>query len=183
MHRMHVIALAAAATALSACAEDPMPPPRFASAPPLTATDATPRPAMMAPPVRQDTATPTSGSVHIDERILRACGNLPTARFAFDSAAIQPDAAGALEALAGCFTRGALAGRKMTIIGHTDPRGEVEYNLGLGQRRAGSVSAFLATRGMTHAHLATSSRGEFDASGTDENGWARDRKVDVLLAD
>jgi peptidoglycan-associated lipoprotein len=180
---MTVIALAAAATALAACADDPKPQPRFAAAP-MTATDATPRPAMMAPPpARRDTSTPTAGSVHIDPRIVRACGDLPTARFAFDSVAIQPEAAGALDALARCFTTGPLAGHKMTLIGHTDPRGEVEYNLALGQRRAGSVADYMSARGMTRAHLATSSRGEFEAAGTDEEGWARDRKVDVLLAD
>ncbi|MFT3773851.1 MAG: OmpA family protein [Minicystis sp.] len=184
MHRMHVIALAAVATALAAgCNSDPLPAPRVAAAPPMMATDAMPRAAMPQPvPVRQDTATPTSGSVHIDDRILKACGNLPTARFAFDSAAIQPDAAHALDALALCFTTGALAGRNMTLIGHTDPRGEVEYNLALGQRRAGSVADYLAGRGMARGHLATSSRGEFDSTGTDEDGWSRDRKVDVILA-
>ncbi|APR83948.1 18K peptidoglycan-associated outer membrane lipoprotein [Minicystis rosea] len=186
MQRMHVIALAAVATALSAgCGSEPAPAPRFASAP-MTATDAMPRaaaPQPMPAPVRQDTATPTSGSVHIDNRILKACGNLPTARFAFDSSSIQPEAAAALDALAHCFTRGALAGHRMTLIGHTDPRGEVEYNLGLGQRRAGSVADYIAARGMARTHLSTSSRGEFDSVGTDEDGWARDRKVDVILAD
>ena len=185
MQRMHVIALAAVATALAAgCGSDPAPAPRFASAP-LSATDAMPHAAVpqQPAPVRQDTATPTSGSVHIDNRILKACGNLPMARFAFDSSAIQPDAAAALDALAHCFTKGALAGHRMTLIGHTDPRGEVEYNLGLGQRRAGSVAEYMATRGMARSHLATSSRGEFEAAGTAEDGWARDRKVDVILAD
>jgi len=181
MHRMHVIALAVAAAALAAgCGSDPKPAPLLAALP-LPVTDA--MPGALPLPVRQDTASPTSGSVHIDERILKACGNMPVAHFAFDSAAIQLEAADALDALAHCFTRGALAGRRMTLIGHTDARGEVEYNLGLGQRRAGSVADYLGGRGMGRAQLATSSRGEFDASGADEQGWARDRKVDVLLAD
>jgi peptidoglycan-associated lipoprotein len=179
---MHVIALATVATALAAgCSEDPKPPPRFAAAP-VMATDAMPH-APQAPPARQDTASPTSGSVHIDDRIVKACGNMPVAHFAFDSVAIQIEAAAALDALAHCFTKGALAGRHMTLIGHTDPRGETEYNLGLGQRRAGSVAEYLHGHGLGRAQLATTSRGEFDATGTDEQGWARDRKVDVLLAD
>jgi peptidoglycan-associated lipoprotein len=148
---------------------------------PMMATDATPRP-MMAPQ-RQDTASPTSGSVHIDDRILKACGDVPEAHFAFDSAAVTPTAAAALDAVAHCFTVGALRGKGVRLIGHTDPRGETEYNLGLGQRRAGSVSDYLGKRGVERGHLATSSRGEFDATGTDEDGWARDRKVDILLAD
>ena len=71
----------------------------------------------------------------------------------------------------------------MRLIGHTDARGEVEYNVGLGARRAGSVWSYLGAHGVEKGHMATSSRGEFDATGTDEEGWARDRKVDVMLAE
>lgn len=183
MHRLPVIALAAAVTALTAgCGSDPKPAPRLAAVP-MLASDATPPAAWGTPPVRQDVNTPTSGSVHIDERIRRACGDLPEAHFAFDSSAVDGRAAAALDALARCFSTGPLAGHGMRLLGHADPRGEVEYNLALGQRRAGSVADYLAQRGVARSKLAPSSRGEFDASGTDEEGWARDRKVDVILAD
>lgn len=105
------------------------------------------------------------------------------AHFAFDSSSVDSTAAAALDAVARCFSTGPLAGRSMKLIGHTDPRGETEYNFGLGQRRAGNVAAYLATRGVDKAHMAASSHGEMDATGTDEEGWARDRKVDVLLAE
>ena len=88
-----------------------------------------------------------------------------------------------LDALARCFVSGKLEGRTARLVGHTDPRGEVEYNLGLGQRRAGSVAGYLGGRGMAQGHLETTSRGELDAIGTDEGGWARDRKVDVVLVE
>jgi peptidoglycan-associated lipoprotein len=71
----------------------------------------------------------------------------------------------------------------MLLTGHTDPRGEVEYNLALGHRRAGSVAAYVEGHGVARAHLATTSHGELDATGTDEAGWARDRKVDVSLVE
>jgi peptidoglycan-associated lipoprotein len=29
--------------------------------------------------------------------------------------------------------------------------------------------------------METSSKGEFEATGTDDDGWARDRKVEILL--
>jgi len=186
MHRLHLIALAAASTALAAgCGSDPKPPPRLAAATPTSASDASPRAlgALTPPPLRQDTATPSSGSIHIDDKILRACGNLPAAHFAFDSSSVQPEAAATLDALARCFTTGALAGRSMLLIGHTDARGEVEYNIALGQRRAGSVAGYLAGRGLPRARVGTTSRGEFDATGTDDAGWARDRKVDVTLVE
>ncbi len=133
--------------------------------------------------MRQDTNSPTSGSIHIDDKITKACGNIPAAHFAFDSAAVQADAAAALDALARCFSTGPLAGRNMLLTGHTDTRGEREYNIALGQRRAGSVSGYLSTHGMTAPHLSATSHGDLDATGTDDAGWARDRKVDVTLAE
>jgi outer membrane protein OmpA-like peptidoglycan-associated protein len=34
---------------------------------------------------------------------------------------------------------------------------------------------------MSAASVWTSSRGEDDASGSDEQGWAKDRRVDIVL--
>lgn len=181
MHRTHLSAVAVALIFAAGCASDPKPAPLLAQAP-MIASDAARGP-MASPPVRMDTASPTSGSVHIDERIRRSCGDLPEAHFAFDSSRVDPYARAALDALARCFSEGPLKGRGMRLIGHADPRGEVEYNLALGHKRAGSVAAYLAERGVPKANISPSSRGEFDATGTDENGWARDRKVDVVLAD
>jgi peptidoglycan-associated lipoprotein len=180
MHRLHMIALAAATLAISAgCGSDPKPGPNVAASGRM-ASDATAGPGTAA---KQDLASPTHGSIHIEDKILKACGNLPIAHFAYDSSTIQGDAATALDALARCFATGPLKGHGMKLIGHTDERGETEYNLALGQRRAGSVAAYLATHGVERSRVAASSHGEFDATGTDEQGWARDRKVDVLLAE
>jgi peptidoglycan-associated lipoprotein len=129
------------------------------------------------------TDSSTGASVHIDDRIVRACGDLPTAHFAFDSANVLPDSASALDALARCFLTGPLRGKALKLIGHADPRGETEYNLALGHQRAYSVVDILAQRGVGLGRMTTSSKGEFEASGADEAGWSRDRKVDVLLAD
>jgi peptidoglycan-associated lipoprotein len=156
-----------------------------AAKPPDSAADAakTPAAAKPAAAARQDTATPTSGSIQIDDKIMKACGDLPTAHFAFDSATIQPDAGAVLDALAKCFVTGPLKGRGMRLIGHADPRGEHEYNFALGQKRAGSVGTYLSGKGLEASRIQSASKGDTDATGTDEEGWARDRKVDVLLAD
>jgi peptidoglycan-associated lipoprotein len=129
-----------------------------------------------------DTATETSGSIHVDESIMKACGDIPTAHFAFDSSKIQLDAAAALDAIARCFVTGPLKGHGMKLIGHADPRGGHEYNFALGQRRAGSVGTYLSSKGLEASRIQASSVGDIGATGTDEAGWARDRKVDVLLA-
>jgi peptidoglycan-associated lipoprotein len=178
------LSLAAAvsiAFAVAGCGSEEKPPPRTANdtvAPPRPAT----APASAAP--KLDTTSPTSGSIQIDDKILKACGDIPKARFAFDSASIGPEAQGALDALARCFVSGPLKGSKgMRLVGHADPRGETEYNLALGQKRAGSVGEYLATKGLDKGRIQTLSKGAFEASGTDEDGWARDRKVDVALAE
>jgi peptidoglycan-associated lipoprotein len=130
-----------------------------------------------------DTSSPTAGSIRIDDRILKACGDIPQAHFAFDSASISGDAAAVLAALARCFVSGPLAGAGLRLVGHADPRGGISYNIALGQQRAGSVATFLQQRGIDEGRMGTLSRGAFDATGIDEQGWALDRKVEVVLAD
>ncbi len=125
--------------------------------------------------------SPTTTVVAVDEAIARAC-DLPAPHFEFDSANVRATADPRLDKVATCFTTGPLAGRKMTLVGRADPRGETEYNFALGQRRAGNVASYIEQRGVRSAQVATTSRGELDATGTDAQGWARDRRVDMLLA-
>lgn len=129
------------------------------------------------------TASESESSVHIDEKIIKACGNLPTAHFAFDSANVLTESAAALDALAQCFVSGPLKNKSLKLVGHADPRGETEYNLALGHQRAYSVLDILAQRGLPLHRMSTSSKGEFEAMGTDEASFARDRKVEVILDD
>jgi peptidoglycan-associated lipoprotein len=123
-----------------------------------------------------------AGPVGIDERIVKMC-NLPEAHFDFDSASVSPTAKSMLDKLAECFLSGPAKGKGMRIVGHADPRGETEYNFALGQRRAGSIAGYLNKAGLSEERVATSSRGELDASGSEESGWARDRKVEIVLAE
>lgn len=127
--------------------------------------------------------TPSASNVSISEEVLRAC-NIPDANayFAFDSSNLTSFDHGPLDALGTCFTSGPMAGRKLSLVGHADPRGAVGYNMTLGQSRADAVATYLAGHGMTRANVAASSRGAMDATGGDETGWAHDRRVDVILA-
>jgi peptidoglycan-associated lipoprotein len=120
--------------------------------------------------------------VGVDERIAKMC-SLPEARFDFDSASVSASAKSVLDAIAACFVSGPGKDKGMNIVGHADPRGPTTYNFGLGQRRAGSVAKYLTTAGVTETRIETSSRGELEASGGDESGWAKDRKVEILLAE
>lgn len=167
------------------CGSDPAALPKTAAA--TESIKPTPVKVLVATPdkaaPKANSASPTYGVVHIDDRIMKACGDIPKTHFGFDSADIDPDASSSLAALARCFTTGALAGRSVKLVGHADMRGETEYNFGLGQKRAGSVAEFLAKKGVESGHLSTSSHGEIEATGLDEDGWAQDRYVEVLLAD
>jgi outer membrane protein OmpA-like peptidoglycan-associated protein len=125
--------------------------------------------------------TDTTG-IRIDIAILRGCGiDRPATYFAFDSSAVQGDDANVLQQVAKCVTTGPLRGQSIEVIGHTDPRGSERYNEQLGQSRADSVAAYLAGQGVSQYKVSTTSRGEEDATGTEPEGWARDRRVDIRL--
>ncbi|MEY2935229.1 MAG: hypothetical protein RL033_5978, partial [Pseudomonadota bacterium] len=58
-----------------------------------------------------------------------------------------------------------------------------EYNMVLGGKRADNVKAYLTSQSLPDRQAETTSRGELDATGTDDGGWTEDRRVDVILAD
>lgn len=118
----------------------------------------------------------------IGPKIQELC-EIPLAKFDFDSSALSDEAQQSLDALAKCFLDGPATDKGMRLVGHADPRGTEEYNLALGQRRAGSVGGYLGGQGLGNSRLETSSRGELDAAGTDEPTWAQDRRVEIFLAE
>lgn len=140
-------------------------------------------PVAMEPSARPEPAPSPHSVVNITPEIRRACGIPETdAHFAFDSSRVQTSDYPTLDKLVRCFTSGPLANREMRLVGHADPRGGEEYNMALGGSRADSVRSFLVQRGLQGDQVATTSRGEMDSKGTNENSWAEDRRVDVRLA-
>ncbi len=126
-------------------------------------------------------------AVNVDEDIIKACSlkfeNIEDApKFDYDSEALTPGERSVLEAIAKCLTTGPLKGKAVSLVGRADPRGETEYNMTLGAKRARSVHTFLGDLGVAGDKLRDTSRGELDAKGTDEEGWRKDRRVDVRLA-
>ncbi len=100
-------------------------------------------------------------------------------KFDFDESSILPQDLDVLDQVATCVTSGPLKGVALKLVGRADPRGDVEYNFVLGEHRAASVRDYLILRGVDASKLVESSRGKLDATGTDENGWMRDRRVDI----
>jgi peptidoglycan-associated lipoprotein len=155
--------------------------------PAKTPADESP-PADVAPPPQEPIEKtipekdPEKGSIEIGPKLAKLC-DIPTAYFAFDSSALNAEAEEALQALASCFTEGNAKGKGMRLVGHADPRGTPDYNMALGQRRAGSVEVYLRSLSVPETSMESTSRGELDARGTDEESWAKDRKVQIFLAD
>ncbi len=171
---LHVLLVLSSFAALGACAES-KPASRGASSP-------VPGPQAGIPSSAQPGPAPTAGTVAISEEVRRACGIADEdAYFAFDSSAILSIDVPVLDAVARCFTSGPLKGRSLRLVGHADPRGPSEYNMTLGQGRADSVQSYLGRRGLAPSQIATTSRGAVDATGSNEAGWAHDRRVDVML--
>jgi len=153
--------------------------------PPAATGEPTQPPTQPAPTPLQQLGTakdPGKASIAISDEIRAACGISDTdAHFAYDSARINARAREIIGQLAQCFKDGPLAGRSLRLVGHADPRGDAEYNLALGGRRADSVKLTLVRSGLEKERISATSRGEMDATGTDEAGWAEDRRVDVML--
>jgi peptidoglycan-associated lipoprotein len=103
------------------------------------------------------------------------------AYFAYDSADVRDRFRDAVSSIADCMKNGALKGRKLMLVGHADPRGEPDYNLSLGGRRADSVRQAIGAFGAPQGSMDVSSRGEVDARGSDTESWAKDRRVDIKL--
>jgi peptidoglycan-associated lipoprotein len=125
---------------------------------------------------------PGKSAVSIDPAIIKACGiSADAAHFDYDSSRVRTEDDRTLGAVATCFASGPLKGRQLRLIGHADPRGDSEYNVVLGQARADAISRYVNSKGLSKAQTASTSRGAMDATGTDDAGWSRDRRVDLML--
>lgn len=73
---------------------------------------------------------------------------------------------------------------KVRIEGYADERGESEYNLALGDKRARSVERYLEDMGIIKDRLATISYGEERPAdpGHDEDAWAKNRRAEFKIA-
>jgi outer membrane protein OmpA-like peptidoglycan-associated protein len=101
--------------------------------------------------------------------------------FDFDRFNLRPDA---LKILDDAVTKLQAQGDvRVTIEGHTDSIGTVEYNLALGERRANSVRDYLVQRGIANMRLMTVSYGEERpiADNTSAQGRAMNRRAHLVV--
>jgi peptidoglycan-associated lipoprotein len=116
--------------------------------------------------------------VYEDENIIR--GLLQPVYFDFDRSAINAGERPKLQAAQDYLNKNPQ--HRLLLEGHCDWRGTAEYNLGLGDRRAGSARQFLQTLGVAANRLETSSKGDLEAvENADESTMARDRRVELII--
>jgi peptidoglycan-associated lipoprotein len=102
--------------------------------------------------------------------------NLGTVYFGFDQSTLTSEATSTLNSNAESLKKA--GGRNVDLVGRADPRGTTEYNMALSDRRAQAVKDYLQRMGIDASKLSKVPRGALDASGSDEAGWAKDRRVD-----
>lgn len=101
--------------------------------------------------------------------------------FEFDSYVILPEAQDILSNKAEWLQNNADV--SVTIEGHCDERGTIEYNLALGDRRAQSAKDFLVNLGISKSRLHTISYGEERPldPGSNEDAWAKNRRAHFVI--
>ncbi len=103
--------------------------------------------------------------------------------FAFDSAALTDKAKSWLDERIGNYKRAVQKDRiaEIRVIGHTDSRGDEQYNLVLSERRANAVARHLVDNGIPARLIVVEGKGESQpvASNNTEEGRARNRRVEI----
>ena len=105
---------------------------------------------------------------------------MPIVYFDFDQYSIRSQDQSRLKSAADMLQKEANA--RLTIEGHCDERGSVEYNLALGERRARAVKSYLQKLGVDSKRLNTISYGEERPATTssDEGAWSKNRRAELI---
>lgn len=180
LSRNRLLASAAGVSAmlLAACSSTPVKPTAAVAAPaPVTAPapespKPAPAPVASAPAALPDYLNPDS-PIHRDRQVY----------FAFDTSAVDVKYGPMLDQHAAY-----LSGHQdvhVVVEGNCDERGSAEYNLALGERRAGAVVDQLEKRGVAAAQLDTRSWGKEKpvALGHEEDDWVQNRRADLVYPD
>ncbi|MDR2902169.1 MAG: OmpA family protein [Lactobacillales bacterium] len=103
-----------------------------------------------------------------------------TAHFAFDSAVLSSqDSKDIKDLISQCkASKG-----KIYVNGYTDNTGAHDYNVGLSQRRADSIAAFLVSKGVEKDRIVPRGHGatNFVASNDTAAGRAKNRRAEVVI--
>jgi peptidoglycan-associated lipoprotein len=168
------ILVLAAAASFGACGKKtvpPPPPPPVAPEPPPPAPPPPPKPEV-APQVDEYTRLHAMSAEELDKM-----GLLGDVFFDFDRSDIRPSEQSALQKNADLLKKYDFL--RVTVEGHCDERGTVEYNLALGERRARAAYDYLVSLGVPADRLKTVSYGKEVPVCTEstEACWQRNRRA------
>jgi peptidoglycan-associated lipoprotein len=149
-----VLPVLALAVFVAACSHKPQP---VAPVAPTPTPGPTPVP-VQPRPVPTAVPTPSVEEIPSDVAEINRRGYLKDAFFDLDRSEIRPDARATLEADAAWLRKYPTV--KLTVEGHCDERGTREYNMALGERRAGAVKDYLVTLGVEASRVRTVSYGK-----------------------
>jgi peptidoglycan-associated lipoprotein len=179
--RMFVmIGVVSAALLGTACGKKKVetPAPAPAPPPPPPATTPPPPPPPSAPPPAATPAPPTEEELFTRMTLeeLNAKGVLADVFFAFDSVDLGPDARTVLQKDTDYLKR--WTSTKVLVEGHADARGTNEYNLALGERRAGAARDYVVSLGIPNDRITVVSKGEEQPVCREDNEacWAKNRR-------
>ncbi len=115
----------------------------------------------------------------IDE--LNRQGVLKTVYFDFDKYDLRDDTVATLKENAQWLRENPKY--KITLEGHCDERGTIEYNLELGAKRASAVQSYLINLGLESEQFKMISYGEEKPAdpGHNEESWAKNRRVEFVI--
>jgi peptidoglycan-associated lipoprotein len=162
-----LVALGAAGCAKKKSATPPVPPaptPQTETPTPVPTPTPTPAPTPAPPTPQTDPA--------------EVAKNLQVVYFEYDSFTLSDGARSALDANAKLLRSN--PGLSVSLDGHCDERGTVEYNQALGQKRAEAVLQYLVDQGLSGDRFRAVSYGKERPvdEGHDESAWARNRRVE-----
>ena len=101
--------------------------------------------------------------------------------FGFDSTVVPQGEVGKIDAVAQHLE--ANANRVVVVEGNCDERGSNEYNMALGENRAGIIRNYLVQSGIDASRIQTRSYGEEKPAvdGHDEGAWSRNRRGEFVI--
>ena len=167
--RIIALSLAVALAVTGAgCAKKP------AKTEPVPPASTTPTPAPTPPPTPAPAPTPAPEP----PKPAVTAGDLQVIHFGYDSFQLDDAARSALDSNAKLLRDN--PDLSVSVDGHCDERGTVEYNQALGQKRAEAVQQYLSDQGIPSTRFRVISYGKERPvdEGHDESAWARNRRVE-----
>ena len=174
----------AIALTVSACGKKNIPPPDPApTTPAAPATKPPAPPAPPAPPPAAKPATPTEDEIFAKKTLKELNDEKPLANvfFGYDQTNLSDEARASLAKTLEWLKR--WTSTKIMVEGHADSRGTNEYNLALGEKRAGSVRDYLVSLGIPADRVTVVSKGEEApfCSEEAESCWQQNRRGHFLF--